>query len=224
MLGLGAVGTYIGAHIAATGLPVTALVRPGKASPSRSASVTVTLPERSFTVTNVAIVEHVEAPFDFVVLACKAFQVPSAIEAVRPAIGERTIVLPFLNGMAHMATFDAAFSARAVGDIVALPGGRHLATKMLDEAVCVATAAGYPPTRDFMQQSKAPLTRAGSSTKASLLRDIEAGNRTEVDALMVDFTNTVRTYGVGCPLLDLATLHIRVHEARVAGAMDKNRA
>ncbi|WP_260606731.1 ketopantoate reductase C-terminal domain-containing protein [Streptomyces sp. WAC08241] len=49
----------------------------------------------------------------------------------------------------------------------------------------------------------------------SLYRDLTAGRPTEVEHLFGDLTARARALGVATPLLDLATLHLRVHQRRV---------
>ncbi len=300
VLGLGAVGTYIGAQIAATGMPVTFLVRSGKADIATGACIKVTCPDRTFDVTNIEITDNVEGPFDIVVLACKTFQLVGAIEAVEPVVADSTVLLPLLNGTTHLSHLDKVFSPAQVwgglahfsvikqspthverlssndilvagprnnsknhnltklfegiagggmaaristnilyemwekwvfivtlagmtglmrgasGEIASQLGGKELVEKLFNEAVSIAAAAGYNPTAEFVAQSLSLLTNVKLSYKASLLRDIESGNRTEVDGLMVEFIKHGELHGIKCPYLELATLHITIHEARVA--------
>ena len=56
-------------------------------------------------------------PFDLVLLACKAYDLDSAIESVAPAVGANTAVLPILNGLLHYDALDARFGRERV------PGG-----------------------------------------------------------------------------------------------------
>ena len=57
-------------------------------------------------------------PYDLVILSCKAYDLGASIDALRDAVGEGTLVLPLLNGMAHYDRLDAAFgAARVLGGI-----------------------------------------------------------------------------------------------------------
>ena len=47
-------------------------------------------------------------------LTCKAYDLDSAIAAIRPAMGPDTAVLPVLNGLAHIATLQREFGAEHV--------------------------------------------------------------------------------------------------------------
>jgi 2-dehydropantoate 2-reductase len=70
-------------------------------------------------------------PFDLILLACKAYDLTSAIEAVTPAAGPLTMVLPLLNGIAHLETLDRAFERKRV-----LGGVAHLSvTRQADGSI-----------------------------------------------------------------------------------------
>jgi 2-dehydropantoate 2-reductase len=54
--------------------------------------------------------------YDVVLFTCKAYDLDSAIAAIRPAVGPETRVLPVLNGIRHLDALDAAFGkARVLG-------------------------------------------------------------------------------------------------------------
>ena len=50
----------------------------------------------------------------------------------------------------------------------------------------------------------------------SLYRDPVSGRPVEGEQIFGDFTARARGFGVPTPLLDLVTLHLRVHDARTA--------
>jgi 2-dehydropantoate 2-reductase len=56
-----------------------------------------------------ATAETLKPPFDLVVLSCKAFDLDGAMDAMAPAIGKTTAILPLLNGMSHMDALNAKF-------------------------------------------------------------------------------------------------------------------
>ena len=53
-------------------------------------------------------------PYDVVLLTCKAYDLQASIEAIAPAVGPQTAVIPLLNGLAHFAVLDARFGASRV--------------------------------------------------------------------------------------------------------------
>ncbi|MEV4330679.1 ketopantoate reductase family protein [Streptomyces sp. NPDC049597] len=102
-----------------------------------------------------------------------------------------------------------------VGDINAVPGGHELGPAVLAEAAAVSAAAGFPVPDDELAFTKETVTRSGVPFSSSLYRDVVAGLPTEADHIIGDLVDRARTHGVAVPLLDLAALHLRVHEHRL---------
>lgn len=117
ILGAGALGGYYGARLIQGGAAeeVAFLVRPKRQAQIAQEGLVVksvlgdfTLPVKTVTA---------DAPgtgWDVVLLSCKSYDLPSAIEAIRPAMGPETAVLPVLNGMSHLTTLQQAFGEQAV--------------------------------------------------------------------------------------------------------------
>lgn len=103
-----------------------------------------------------------------------------------------------------------------VGDVAAVPGGRDFVAALLAECAAVASAAGHPVPQRELDGVAAMLTREASPLTASLYRDVAQGATTEAEHVFGDLVDRARTYSVRTPLLDLVTLHLRVHEHRVA--------
>ncbi|MER5639928.1 2-dehydropantoate 2-reductase [Kitasatospora sp. NPDC002227] len=132
---------------------------------------------------------------------------------------ELTVSPSIRTAMWHKWAFISTFGAvttlmrGSVGDVVAAGGG-WLAPAVLAEAAAVAEAAGHPLPPSQLDWATAYLTRPGSPDTASLYRDTTAGLATEGEHILGDLTARARTLGVPTPLLDLAALHLRVHERR----------
>jgi 2-dehydropantoate 2-reductase len=60
------------------------------------------------------------------------------------------------------------------------------------------------------------LTEQGSDNSASMRRDLEAGQRTEGEAVLGDMLRRARALGVATPVLRIAVCHLQVHENRLA--------
>lgn len=103
-----------------------------------------------------------------------------------------------------------------VGDVAAVPGGRAFAEGLLGECAAVAAAAGHPVPKGELDALATMLTTEGSPLTASLYRDVVSGAPTEAEHVLGDLTDRARLHDVGTPLLDLAVLHLRVHEHRTA--------
>jgi 2-dehydropantoate 2-reductase len=115
ILGAGAIGGYYGFRLAEAGADVSFLVRPGRAARLVADGLVLRAqgqehqqPVRSI------LAGQIDHPFDAILLTCKAYDLPSAIEAIAPAVGPDSAVVPLLNGLAHFDALDARFSAARV--------------------------------------------------------------------------------------------------------------
>lgn len=100
-----------------------------------------------------------------------------------------------------------------VGDIVQCPGGSDFIGAVLAEAAAVSTAAGFPVPAKVLAGSLAFLTTPGSGFTASLYRDVTAGLPHEGEHIIGDFVSRADELGVATPLVSLALLQLRVHDA-----------
>ncbi|KAB2845935.1 MAG: ketopantoate reductase family protein [Hyphomicrobiaceae bacterium] len=298
VLGAGAVGGFFGGHLAKAGADVTFLVRAERAAALRRFGLAVDSPLGDFRASVDVVTDAAAARRpDIVIVTCKAYDIEEVMEAIAPAIGSGTVLLPLLNGIAHLerlsARFPAAclwgglahlsvtlaedgtirhlnslstirFGARAgvreerierlaalfaptpvnavaspridqelwekfvfiaalagmtclmrasAGAIVATPDGERLMLQLLDECRATAAASGFPPDPQQLAKYQTELTRRGSALRASMLRDIERGGRTEGEHILGDMLARARDHGVATPLLEIATTHVRAYEA-----------
>jgi 2-dehydropantoate 2-reductase len=99
-----------------------------------------------------------------------------------------------------------------IGEIVAV-GGARLAADLLDECAAVAAKEGFPPRPAFLERARSTLTAAGSPLAASMLRDIESGNRVEGEQILGDLLRRADPANARA-LLRIARLHVSAYEAR----------
>ena len=308
ILGAGATGGYFGGRLAQAGVDVAFLVRPARAerlqrdglrlrSPRGDADIAVT------TLTAAALPAAAAAhPFDLVLLSCKAYDLDSALDAVAPAMGPATTVLPILNGLRHYPLLDARFGAgnvlgglcfisatldadgtvrhlgkpasltfgerdgggadsarvrafaaacaaadldhlatpriaqeqwikytfltalaagtcltrAAVGRIVATDDGQALMRGLYAECLAAAAAAGEPIPEPAQANALQLLTQPGSPTKASMLRDLEAGQQVEAQHIVGDMLARARAAGHAAPWLMAAYCHLQAYQAERA--------
>ncbi|HEY1664453.1 MAG TPA: ketopantoate reductase C-terminal domain-containing protein [Trebonia sp.] len=104
----------------------------------------------------------------------------------------------------------------AVGDIVPVPGGQRFAQSVLSEAAAAAAAYGHPVPAVQLHATELALTAPGSPATSSLTRDLIAGRRNEVEAVLADLAVRARAAGTGTALIDLAVLALRIHNRQVA--------
>lgn len=116
ILGAGATGGYFGARLLEAGADVTFLVRPNKAQQLRDTGLVVKSATGDVTKKDVKLIESVTEPFDLVILSCKAFDLASAMSAIKPAVGKETTILPLLNGLKHIDELQKTFGkGRVIG-------------------------------------------------------------------------------------------------------------
>jgi 2-dehydropantoate 2-reductase len=108
ILGAGGVGGYFGARLAAANVDVTFLVRPARAALLARDGLVVRSPLGDLKL-SVATLTQAKPGFDVILVACKAFDLNTAISAIAPAVTQDTVVLPLLNGLRHLEVLDASF-------------------------------------------------------------------------------------------------------------------
>jgi len=121
VLGAGGIGGYYGARIHAAGGDVTFLVRPARAEQLRKDGLKVSSPLGDLHVTPKAVTkETLKESFDVIIVSCKAYDLGSAMESIAPAVGDQSVILPLLNGVAHVDTLVKRFGTERVLGGVAL--------------------------------------------------------------------------------------------------------
>jgi 2-dehydropantoate 2-reductase len=60
------------------------------------------------------------------------------------------------------------------------------------------------------------VTEPGSVNSASMRQDLDAGRRTEADAILGDMLRRAKGFGIAAPLMRAAYTHLQVHENRLA--------
>lgn len=304
VLGAGGTGGYFGGRLAQSGADVTFLVRPARATQLERHGLQIRSPlgDADFPVAYVVADKlktlASEKPFDLVLLSCKAYDLDSSLDAIAPAVGPQTMVMPILNGLLHYAALDARFGRERVlgglcfisamkgpdgevlhlgkpasitfgeregdpdsvrvrnfarlceqagldhlaspdinqqlwikysfltalaagtclmradvGTIVAGESGGEFMRALYRECLAVAEAAGQPVPETSQATALATLTQTGSPVKASMLRDLEAGQRVEAAHIVGDMLHRGLSSGLDAPLLAAAWCHLQAYGA-----------
>ncbi|MEP6907042.1 MAG: 2-dehydropantoate 2-reductase [Pseudoxanthomonas sp.] len=305
VLGAGGTGGYFGGRLAQSGADITFLVRPARAQQLQQHGLQIRSPlgDADLRVDHV-VAENLEAlakqnPFDLVLLSCKAYDLHSALDAIAPAMGPQTTLMPILNGLLHYAELEARFgrecvlgglcfisatkgpggevmhlgkpasitfgergggadSARvqalavlcqqadldhlasadidqqlwikysflttlaagtclmrgSVGTIIAGEGGTDFMRALYAECVAVAAASGEPIPETAQATALTTLLQADSPVKASMLRDLEAGQRVEAAHIVGDMWHRAQAAQLAVPLLATAWCHLQAYEAQ----------
>lgn len=300
-LGAGGVGGYFGARLIENGADVTFLVRPARKASIAAQGLRIESPFGDATLHPRCVTADELAPeYDLVILAPKAYDLDDAIATVAPAVGPRTFVLPFLNGVTHMEVLDRRFgrdrvlggvahiageltregvvrqlnrihnlfvggrdpaardaAARfiagcagarfnsalvddieavlwekwmflatlaglttlmraSVGAIVATPHGDALVRRLYAECLAIADARGKPVSQAGRDKAMAMATEPGSALTASMLRDLQAGLRTEHEHVLGELLRLAEESKIDAPLLTVACTQMRIRDAERA--------
>ena len=300
IVGAGAVGGFVAARLAGAGHHVTVLALPRSAERLRASGLRVARQDGTSVLRPAVVTADQLTPgYDAIVLAVKSDGLAGAMADIEPAVRQQTVIVPFLNGMAHVEALAGRFGSAvlggvlriatqleddgtirvltpqfdvelgeldgspstrvdrlasafkdagadvtvpgnildamwakwvfiaslgavtslmraAVGDIVAAPGGQRFAQSVLSEAAAAAAAYGHPVPAGQLRATEQALTTPGSPATSSLTRDLIAGRRTEVEAVLADLAARARAAGSGTALIDVAVLALRIHNRQVA--------
>lgn len=113
ILGAGGIGGYFGGRLAASEVDVHFLVRPPRAELLDRNGLSIISPVGNLRIP-VQTLTAATSPFDAVLLACKAYDLDAAMDAIAPAIGPSTLILPLLNGIRQLDLLDTRFGRERV--------------------------------------------------------------------------------------------------------------
>lgn len=117
VLGAGGVGGYFGARLTEGGVDTTFLVRPARRDRLLSGGIKIQsdfFDDADVPEVQAITAEEIEAPYDVILVTCKAYQLDDAMETIAPAVGPDTAILPVLNGMKQIDLLGARFGADRV--------------------------------------------------------------------------------------------------------------
>jgi len=104
ILGAGALGGYFGGMLLKGGADVTFLVRPARAAQLKRDGLVIKTQDGGELRNQVRTVQQgqPDGTYDAVLLCCKAYDLDGAMDAIAPAMGEQSVIVPLLNGVRHI--------------------------------------------------------------------------------------------------------------------------
>jgi len=116
VLGAGALGGYFGGMLIKGGADVTFLVRPKRAAQLQRDGLIVKTQDGGEIRAKVKTAQQgqLDGHFDVILLSCKAYDLNSAMDAIAPAMAERTVIVPLLNGVRHIDILTKRFGRQRV--------------------------------------------------------------------------------------------------------------
>src|SRR5690242_5141962 len=116
VLGAGALGGFFGGMLVKSGADVTFLVRPGREAQLRRDGLIVKTQDGGEVRSEVKTVQQgkLDGTYDVILLTCKAYDLAGAMDAIAPAVGEHSVILPVLNGIRHLDSLSERFGGQHV--------------------------------------------------------------------------------------------------------------
>ena len=155
VLGAGALGGYFGGMLLKGGADVTFLVRPARAAQLKRDGLVIKTQDGGELRTRVRTVQQgqLDGTYDVVLVCCKAYDLESAMDAVAPALGEQSAVIPLLNGVRHIDVLTERFGpARVLGGLTVInaalmPDGTIQQSQVRINLTAIGELDGRPSSR-----------------------------------------------------------------------------
>jgi 2-dehydropantoate 2-reductase len=168
IVGAGAIGGYFGGRLLEKGEDVTFLVRENRQQQLHANGLVVESVHGDMHVPEPKTIlagENAE-PYDVVLVSTKSYHLDGAVQSINPYVGDKTMILPLLNGIAHLDVLTEAFGPEKV-----IGGLCFIETTLTQDGKIVQTS----PIHEFVYgerngektQRMLLLEEAFSGTKAS---------------------------------------------------------
>jgi 2-dehydropantoate 2-reductase len=166
ILGAGAVGGYFGARLHQSGADVTFLLREPRAAKIKKEGLVVKSPKGDAILPVKVVTRGGDGgPYDVVILACKAYDLDSAMESIAPAVGPATTIVPMLNGHAQFGVLDKKFGAdKVAGGLARIGGMLGPNGEVMHSSPFAAVSFGErsgKPAREHLKELDAACKKAG---------------------------------------------------------------
>src|SRR5262249_21412367 len=111
ILGAGALGGFFGARLLQYGADVTFLVRARREQQLQRDGLVVHTQDGETLRNTVRTAKQgsLDGRYDVILLACKAYDLAGAMDAIAPSVGPGTAIYPVLNGIRHIDLLKARF-------------------------------------------------------------------------------------------------------------------
>ena len=135
ILGPGAIGGFLAGALLKAGHEVTVVTRPGTVSEMTESGLCLKTALLGEMVIHPKVVENLDSTFDVICIATKVNDLVPALSQIRAGVGKDTIILPFLNGIEHIALLKKEFGTNIIVGMI----GNIVAEK--DNAGCIVSAS-----------------------------------------------------------------------------------
>ncbi|WP_226527548.1 2-dehydropantoate 2-reductase [Metabacillus niabensis] len=115
VVGAGGIGGYFGGRLVEKGEDVTFLVRNRRKQQIEKNGLVIRSVKGDYTFSPKLMTKDEQSDsFDLVLLSVKAYHLEETINDLNPFIGEKTVIIPLLNGVAHLSPLQLAFGEEKV--------------------------------------------------------------------------------------------------------------
>ncbi|MFC9449351.1 2-dehydropantoate 2-reductase [Bacillus cereus] len=137
VLGAGGVGGFFGGRLVEKGEDVTFLVRSKRKQQLEEKGLVIRSVNGDFSFQPKLITkEDRTSPFDVILFSTKAYHLNEGIQDLKPFVGENTVIIPLLNGIAHVSRLQKEFGEEKV-----IGGLCFIETTLNDRGEIVQTSA-----------------------------------------------------------------------------------
>ncbi|WP_419393101.1 ketopantoate reductase family protein [Cytobacillus praedii] len=178
VVGAGAIGGYFGGRLMEKGEEVTFLVREKRKQQLDQKGLLIESVHGDLKLEPKTILRGESAePFDVILVSTKSYQLDGAIESFRSYVNENTMILPLLNGYAHLDKFVNEFGEeRVLGGLCFIEAtldhsGKILQTSPVDELV-FGERSGRKTNRILSLQKSFSGTKAAFTLSENIEQDI----------------------------------------------------
>ena len=179
ILGAGAIGGYVGGRLHQSGADVTFLVREKRNEALQRDGLLIKSTKGDVTQKVKTVTNGAEGgPYDIILLTCKAYDLDSAMDAIAPAVGANTTIVPLLNGMRHLDALDARFgSEKVVGGLARVGVAMNEQGHILHTSPFAAISFGErdgKPARAALAELDAAIKKSGvdGGLNANIVQDL----------------------------------------------------
>ena len=126
------------------------------------------------------------------------------------------IVQEMWEKLVHLSTAAAmtCLMRGSVGEIARVAEAERMFQHLFDQAAKVAEHNGHRPSSAFIETYRTLFADRTSGYTTSMLRDVEAGKRTEAQHIVGHMVREARLAGIGSSLFEVAMANLEVYEQR----------
>jgi 2-dehydropantoate 2-reductase len=153
--GAGAIGSLVGARLSESGVAVTLLARRDHVAAIRTRGLVMETPQQRIVckgVDSITMLDDLTDPPDIILLTVKAYQTPDALQALRPLVQGRAVIVSLQNGVGNEELIAASCGPeRTIAGTVTINASRPLpgVVRQHSRGGGIGVAAFNPPQDSY---------------------------------------------------------------------------